>query len=97
MRSIAKEVAQECKAEIDVELATMRGMLWSPERAEEVAQRVLEKAIPAIKRELITDLKVSVGEATISIGWRAAKIVGTVVIFFALLLSGLKLPWGGNG
>lgn len=25
MRSIAKEVAQECKAEIDVELAAMRG------------------------------------------------------------------------
>jgi len=96
------ELIDICRSEVDRELQIIREAVeknaWTPERAEELAKKVSEtvviQTIPMIKAELLRDLKVGVGDATLKVGWKALQIVGVAVLAIAFSLEKIKFPWG---
>ena len=94
----ARTLIKECRVEVDDELRSIHSKIdmyaWTPERAETLAKQVLERAIPQIEERMMTKLKISVGEATLSVGKRAAQIIGVFVIAAALYISSHDWPWG---
>ena len=93
----ARTLIKECRDDVDSELRAIHDKIaehaWTPERAERLAQQVLERAIPQIEERMMTKLKISVGEATLSVGKRAAQIVGVFILAAAFYISSHEWPW----
>lgn len=93
----ARTLVKECRSEVDDRLRELSDKIelhaWSPERAEHLAQQVLERAIPQIEERMMTKLKISVGEATLSVGKRAAQIIGVFMLAAAFYISSHDWPW----
>ena len=94
----ARTLVNQCRDEVDDRLRELGNKIdqhaWTPERAEHLAQQVLERAIPQIEERMLTKLKISVGEATLSVGKRAAQIVGVFILAAAFYISSHEWPWG---
>jgi len=93
----ARTLVRECRAEVDDELKSIHERItenmWTPDRAEKLAEQVLARAIPQIEERMLTKLKISVGEATLSVGKRAAQIVGVFVLAAAFYITSHEWPW----
>ena len=93
----ARTLIKECRVEVDDELRSLHNKIdrhaWTPERAETLAQQVLERAIPQIEERMMTKLKIGVGEATLSVGKRAAQIIGVFILAAAFYVSSQDWPW----
>ena len=93
----ARTLVRECRIEVDAELQSIHDRItehmWTPDRAERLAEQVLTRAIPQIEDRMLTKLKIGVGEATLSVGKRAAQIVGVFVLAAAFWISSHKWPW----
>ena len=96
--AIAQQLIRECRQDVDGELSAIHTRItehmWTPERAEHLAEQVLERAIPRIEERMLTKLKISVGEATLSVGKRAAQIIGVFILAAAFYISSHDWPWG---
>jgi hypothetical protein len=68
---LARSLVRECRREVDDELSEIHDRItknmWTPERAEKLAEDVLARAIPAIEDRLMMNLKISVGDATLAV------------------------------
>ena len=93
----ARTLVRECRDEVDDELKSIHERItqnmWTPDRAERLAEQVLARAIPQIEDRMLTKLKIGVGEATLSVGKRAAQIVGVFVLAAAFYISSSEWPW----
>jgi hypothetical protein len=93
----ARTLVRECRDEVDNELKAIHDRItenmWTPDRAEHLAEQVLIRAIPQIEERMLTKLKISVGEATLSVGKRAAQIIGVFVLAAAFYISSHEWPW----
>jgi len=93
----ASTLVRQCRREVDDELQSIHDRItenmWTPDRAERLAEEVLTRAIPAIEARMLTNLKISVGEATLSVGKRAAQIIGVFVLAAAFYITSHKWPW----
>jgi hypothetical protein len=93
----ARTLVRECRTEVDAELKSIHDRItenmWTPDRAEKLAEQVLTRAIPQIEERMLTKLKINVGEATLSVGKRAAQIIGVFVLAAAFYISSHKWPW----
>ena len=93
----ARTLVRECRIEVDAELREIHDRItqnmWTPDRAEQLAEQVLTRAIPQIEERMMTKLKISVGEATISVGKRAAQIIGVFVLAATFYISSHQWPW----
>ena len=93
----ARTLVRECRREVDDELQSIHDRItenmWTPDRAEQLAEQVLTRAIPQIEERMLTKLKISVGEATLSVGKRAAQIIGVFVLAAAFYISSHQWPW----
>lgn len=93
----ALTLIRECRAEVDDKLDAIHEKIalhaWTPERAEHLAQLVLERAIPQLEERMMTKLKIGVGEATLSVAKRAMQIVGVFVLAAAFYISSHEWPW----
>jgi hypothetical protein len=93
----ARTLVRECRVEVDAELKSIHDRItenmWTPDRAEKLAEHVLTRAIPQIEDRMMMKLKIGVGEATLSVGKRAAQIIGVFVLAAAFWISSHKWPW----
>jgi hypothetical protein len=93
----ARTLVRECRDEVDDELqlihARITENMWTPQRAERLAEDVLVRAIPQIEERMMTKLKIGVGEATLTVGKRAAQIIGIFVLAAAFYISSHEWPW----
>lgn len=93
----ARTLIRECRSEVDDELRAIHDRItenaWTPERAEHLAQQVLERAIPQIEDRMLMKLKITVGEATLSVGKRAAQIIGVFMLAAAFYITSHDWPW----
>ena len=93
----AHTLIKQCRNEVDDELRAIHDKIdlhaWTPERAETLAKQVLDRAIPQIEERMMTKLKIGVGEATLSVGKRAAQIVGVFILAAAFYITSHKWPW----
>ncbi len=95
--AIALQLVRECRSEVDGELRAIHDRItenaWTPERAERLAEDVLVRAIPRIEDRMMTKLKIGVGEATLTVGKRAAQVIGIFVLAAAFYISSHEWPW----
>jgi len=93
----ARTLVRECRQEVDDELQLIHSRItenmWTPDRAEKLAEEVLGRAIPRIEERMMTKLKIGVGEATLTVGKRAAQIIGIFVLAAAFYISSHEWPW----
>lgn len=92
-----KQICKECKSDFEEEFeridAKIDANMWTPERAEALAQKVLEDSIPLIEARLLTKLKIGVGEATLDVGKRVLQVIGVAMLALAFWISSNKWPW----
>jgi hypothetical protein len=91
------ELVRACRADVDEELIALKASIeqhaWTPERARNLADEVLERAIPQIEDRMLLKLKISVGESTLGIAKRAVQILGVFVLAATFYISSHKWPW----